>query len=246
MAIKNWSQAWRFCEWGYFLKKTFENIEFVTTEDRWNIVSRKFFCYRWVMYTILISVNLVDFLFNSYSKEVVNFQIIVSLCLLVIPPYFPLHITSANVQVHSDWIEMFLWRKTCFLIRPKAKTKIDINSPPKNVNPVGNDEISMNSLSSSEWCLCHENMLSTWTKRVPILYLSDFIAVQFLCNYFGVAFSESNIQQLKQCNFVSSQLHNNVEYLVDVIKHNDASNKDQTKDFVKLSSWNCVEITKTE
>lgn len=100
--------------------------------------------------------------------------------------------------------------KHVFLIRPKAKakTKIDINSP--NVNPVGNDEISMNSLSSSKWCLCHENMLSTWTKRASILFLPDFIAVQFLCNYFDVAFSESNIQQLKQCNFVSSQLHNNV------------------------------------
>lgn len=85
-----------------FLRKTFENIEFVTTEDRWNIVSRKFFCYRWVMDTILISVNLVDFLFNSYSKEVVNFQIIVSLCLLVIPLYIPLHLASANIQVRSD------------------------------------------------------------------------------------------------------------------------------------------------
>lgn len=200
MAIKNWSQAWWFCEWGYFHKKTFENIEFVTTEHWWQ---QYLFRWMWLM-----------FLFNSYSKAVLNFQIIVSLCLLVIPPYFPLHLASANICPFRQTIEMYLWRKTCFLIRPKAKakakTKIDINSPPKNVNPVGNDEISMNSLSSSKWYLCHENMLSTWTKRAPILFLPDFIAVQFLCNYFDVAFSESNIQQLKQCNFVSSQLHNNV------------------------------------
>lgn len=41
----------------------------------------------------------------------------------------------------------------------------------------------------------------------------------------------NQIQQLKQCNFVSSRMHNNDEYPVDVIKHYDATNKDQTEWF---------------
>lgn len=166
-----------------------------------------------LMATILVSVNVVDFFIQFIFKSCFEFP---NNCLIVPFSYPSILSASSRFSKYSSpfrqTIEMYLWRKTCFLIRPKAKakTKIDINSPPKNVNPVGNDEISMNSLSSSKWCLCHENMLSTWTKRAPILFLPDFIAVQFLCNYFDVAFSESNIQQLKQCNFVSSQLHNNV------------------------------------
>lgn len=122
----------------------------------------------------------------------------------------------------------------------------------KNVHPVGNCKISMNLV-----ILFHQNFVYFslaehavnerccffifYTFLLLLLLFYSYLFSSHSCailscwrhkNCYSVASrSRNQIQQLKQCNFVSSRMHNNDEYPVDVIKQNDATNKDQTEWF---------------
>lgn len=149
-------------------------------------------------------------------------------------------------SISDETIEMwYLRRKICCWIFPERKTaRSMLNVTSKNVYPVGNYKISMSSLSSvhqnivlfpiffslsfyfcsffrfGKHVVNRTKAVSTTHFHHHLISRNGFHSLPFpnLSVSILVASWNQIFQQLKQCNMVSSRMHNNDEYPVDVIK----------------------------